>query len=154
MVGIMAEAVLRLWTGLDGATVQGRSFARRAVRDVRFIVPICIILICGSFAAAALLQMRTDRGRALAQAASFERARAADIARATGQSLDRYARLGAVFAASPEQYRSADMARAEPAIRDIAVWGPDGAPLAQLNATAAPMAVPRFAGPRAQIPGG
>src|ERR1700760_1837915 len=110
MVGIMAEAALRLWTGLDGATVLTRSLVRRPVRDIRFIVPICIILICGSFAAAALLQMRMDRGRALAQAATFERARAADIARNAGQTLDRYARLGAVFAAGPQLYRSADMA--------------------------------------------
>src|SRR4051812_49925062 len=119
MVGIMAEAVLRLWTGLDGATVQGRSFVRRATRDVRFIVPICIILICGSFAAAALLQMRMDRGRALAQAGAFERARAVDVARGAAASLDRVARMGAVFAASPQQYRSADLGRAEPSIRDI-----------------------------------
>jgi signal transduction histidine kinase len=154
MVGIMAEAALRLWTGLDGAAVLGRGFVRRASRDVRFIVPICIILICGSFAAAALLQMRMDRGRALAQAAAFERARAADIAGATGLTLDRYARLGAVFAASPQQYRSADMARAEPAIRDIAVWGPDGAQASRFDATAAPMPAPIFRGPRTQIPGG
>nr|MBA2587480.1 hypothetical protein [Alphaproteobacteria bacterium] len=140
----MAEAALRLWTGLDGATVLGRSFVRRASRDVRFIVPICIILICGSFAAAALLQMRMDRGRALAQAATFERVRAADVAHAAGQTLDRYARLGAVFAASPQQYRSADMARAEPAIRDIAVWGPDGAQQARFEAAAAPMPAPIF----------
>ena len=117
----MAEAALRLWTGLDGAAVLTGSVVRRAARDVRFIVPICIILICGSFAAAALLQMRMDRGRALAQAATFERARAADIARSTGETLDRYVRLGAVFAAGPQLYRSADLGRAEPAIRDIAV---------------------------------
>ena len=150
----MAEAVLRLWTGLDGATVQGRSFVRRATRDVRFIVPICIILICGSFAAAALLQMRMDRGRALAQAAGFERARIVEVANGAAQALDRYARMGAVFAASPQQYRSADLGRAEPAIRDIAVWGPEGAPLARLDATAAPMTAPVFAGPRTSFPGG
>jgi signal transduction histidine kinase len=154
MVGIMAEAVLRLWTGLDGATVQGRSFVRRATRDVRFIVPICIILICGSFAAAALLQMRMDRGRALAQAAGFERARIVQVASAAAQTLDRYARMGAVFAASPQQYRSADLGRAEPAIRDIAVWSQSGAPQARFDATAAPMAAPVFSGPRTSFPGG
>jgi signal transduction histidine kinase len=154
LVGIMAEATLRPWTWLDGATAPGRPLVRRALRDVRVIVPICIILICGSFAAAALVQMRLDRGRALAQAAAFEQARATDVARAAGQTLDRYARLGAVFAASPAQYRSADLARAEPAIRDIAVWGTDGARQARFDVTAAPMAAPLFAGPRTSFPGG
>jgi len=149
----MAEAVLRLWTGLDGATVQGRSFVRRATRDVRFIVPICIILICGSFAAAALLQMRMDRGRALAQAAGFERARIVEVANGAAQTLDRYARMGAVFAASPQQYRSADLGSAEPAIRDIAVWSQSGVPLARLDATAAPMTAPVFTGNRTSFPG-
>ena len=40
-------------------------------RDIRFTVPLCIILICGSFAATALLQMRLDRSHALAQAAQL-----------------------------------------------------------------------------------
>ncbi len=150
----MAEAALRPWTALDGAAVLGWSFVRRIARDARFTVPICIILICGSFAAAALLQMRMDRGRALAQAATFERARATDVARAAGATLDRYARLGAVFAASPQQYRSADFGSAEPAIRDIAVWGPDGAQEARFDAVAAPMRAPIFTGPRTSFPGG
>jgi signal transduction histidine kinase len=156
----MAEATARpriWWDGMFAAVWQ-RPFARRPLqmmtRDIRFTVPICIILICGCFAAAALLQMRLDRSRALAQATVFERARAGDIARAAGQSLDRYARLGAVFAASPQQYRSADLARAEPAIRDIAVWGADGVQRARFDATAAPLPAPVFAGPRTTIPGG
>jgi signal transduction histidine kinase len=36
-----------------------------ARRDVRWIVPFCIILICGSFAAAALLLLQLDHNRAL-----------------------------------------------------------------------------------------
>ena len=145
----MAEATARPRIWLDGRfAVLQRPFARRLARDIRFTVPICIILICGSFAAAALLQMRLDRSHALAQAEGFERARAADIARVTGQSLERYARLGMVFADSPQQYRSADLGRAEPAIRDIAVWRADGAAEARLDATAAPLAAPIFTGPR------
>jgi signal transduction histidine kinase len=150
----MAEATARPRIWLDGlfAAVLQRPLARRMTRDIRFTVPICIILICGSFAAAALLQMRLDRSHALAQAEAFERARAADIARMTAQSLDRYARLGAVFAGSPQQYRSADLARAAPAIKDIAVWGPNGE--ARLEATAPAMAAPVFAGPRTLFPRG
>src|SRR6185369_2273373 len=105
----MAQATARRWSRMDGvfASVLERPLARRLARDSRYAIPICIILICGCFAAAALLQMRLDRSHALAQAAGFERERVAAIAAAAGQTLDRYARLGAVFAASPQQYRSA-----------------------------------------------
>src|SRR3954471_21376905 len=113
----MAGTTTQAWSRGILAAVLERPLARRILRDNRYTVPICIILICGCFAAAALLQMRLDRTHALAQAASFERQRAGAIAIAAGQTLDRYARMGAVFAASPQQYRSADMARAEPAIR-------------------------------------
>jgi signal transduction histidine kinase len=149
----MAEATARPGFWRDGMLVAALQRPGSLSRDIRFTVPICIILICGSFAAAALLQMRLDRSRALAQAAGFERARAADIAQRTGQSLDRYARLGRVFAASPQQYRSADLAKAEPAIRDIAVWGADGTQQARLSAAATPLAAPIFAGPRALFAG-
>src|SRR6478609_4095471 len=116
----MAQATTRPWNRLDGVfTVALR---RPLARDARFIIPVCIILICGCFTAAALLQMRLDRSHALAQAATFETARVQSVAQSAGLTLDRYARLGAVFAASPQQYRSADLGRAEPAIRDIAVW--------------------------------
>ena len=146
----MAEATARPWVWLDGiytAAIQ-RSFIRRFGRDIRFTVPVCILLICGSFAAMALLQMRLDRGRALAEAARFERARAADLAGDTGAILDRYARMGAVFAASPEQYRSADLARAEPAIRDIAVWDANGIQQARLDTAADPLPRPIMTGAR------
>src|SRR5258706_7315041 len=153
----MAEATTRPGTRQDGvfAAILQRPIARRLVRDGRYTVPICIILICGCFAAAALLQMRLDRSHALAQAATFERERAAAIATGAGQTLDRYARLGAVFAASPQQYRSADLGRAEPAIRDIAVWDGRGNRQARFQAdTNAPFPRPQFAGPRASFPDG
>ena len=44
------------------------------------MVPLCIALICGSFAAAAMLSLRLDRVHALSQAAYFEQTRAADLA--------------------------------------------------------------------------
>jgi signal transduction histidine kinase len=141
---------------MDGvfASVLERPLARRLARDSRYAIPICIILICGCFAAAALLQMRLDRAHALAEAAKFERQRAAALAVTTAATLDRYARLGLVFATAPQQYRSADLGRAEPAIRDIAVWGPDGSPQARFKATAAPLARPNFTGARTSFPGG
>jgi hypothetical protein len=134
----MAEATTRPWNRLDGVfTAAIRwSFVRRFGRDIRFTVPLCIILICGSFAATALLEMRLDKSRALAQAEHFEQVRAHDLASATGAMLDRYARMGAVLAASPEQYRSADLGRAEPAVRDIVVWDERGIQQARLEATA------------------
>ena len=153
----MAEATARRWIWLDGAFAAAMrwSFVRRFGRDVRFTVPICIILICSSFAATALLEMRLDRSHALAQAARFEQARAFDLARATGAALDRYARMGAVFAASPEQFRGADLSRAEPAIRDIAVWDQAGLQRARLDATSiSPLVRPVLVGARAIIPGG
>jgi signal transduction histidine kinase len=153
----MAEATTRPGNRLDGvlAAILQRPFARRLVRDGRYTVPICIILICGCFAAAALLQMRLDRSHALAQAATFERERAAAVATDAGQTLDRYARLGAVFAASPQQYRNAGLARAEPAIRDIAVWDANGRQQARFNSTAdTPWRQPVFTGPRTSFPGG
>ena len=153
----MAEATTRPGTRQDGvfAAILQRPIARRLVRDGRYTVPICIILICGCFAAAALLQMRLDRSHALAQAATFEHERAAAIATGAGQTLDRYARLGAVFAASPQQYRSADLARAEPAIRDIGVWDANGRQRVRFNGTAnTPWREPVFTGPRTSFPGG
>jgi len=152
----MAEATARHWVWLDGliAAAIRWSFARRFGRDVRFIVPLCIVLICGSFAASALIAMRLDKNHALAQATRLEQVRAFDLARATGAELDRYARMGAVFAASPEQYRSADLGRAEPAIRDIAVWDADGIQRSRLDATAVrPLVRPILARARAVFPG-
>jgi len=153
----MAQATTRSWNRLDGvfAAILQRPGARRLARDARFTIPICIILICGSFAAAALLQMRLDRRHALAQAATFEHERVASVAQTTGQTLDRYARIGAVFAASPQQYRSADLGRAEPAIRDIAVWDVNGNRQARFQAAAnTPFPRPQFTGSRTSFPGG
>ncbi|HSS13050.1 MAG TPA: HAMP domain-containing sensor histidine kinase [Rhizomicrobium sp.] len=153
----MAQATTRSWNRLDGvfATLLQRPLARRLARDARFTIPVCIILICGCFTAAALLQMRLDRSHALAQAATFENARVQMVAREAGQTLDRYARLGAVFASSPQQYRSADLSRAEPTIRDIAVWDARGNRLARFQAdTNAPLPRPQFAGPRTSFAGG
>ena len=82
----MAEATTHSWSKGFLAALLERPFARRLVRDGRYTIPICIILICGCFAAAALLQMRLDRSHALAQAATFEQERTLALANATGQA--------------------------------------------------------------------
>jgi signal transduction histidine kinase len=147
----MAQAAARPWVWLDGvyAAALRRPFMRRIGRDTALIVPVCIILIFGSFAACTLLQIRLDKGHALALAARFQQTRALDLARATAASLDHYARMGAVFAAGPELYRSAEFGRAEPAIKDIVVWDGAGRQLARLDALAAKaLAEPVFKGDR------
>jgi signal transduction histidine kinase len=70
---------------------------RTATRHIRLTVLVCIVLICGSFAAAALLQMRNDRSHALAQARIFESERAANVAATVAAALDRIAAIGAAF---------------------------------------------------------
>ena len=56
----------------------------------------------------------------------------------------------------PQQYRSADLGRAEPAIRDIAVWDAGGnrASAFRRPPPIVPCAQPQFAGPRTSFPGG
>jgi len=151
----MAEARPQVWLDSMLAAAGRWSLVRRFGRDIRLTVPVCIILICGSFAASAFLAMRLDKNHALAEAARFEQVRARDLANATAAQLDRYARMGAIFAQSPEQYRSADLGRAEPAIRDVVVWDARGIQEARLKgATLLPLARPRMTGAKVIIPGG
>ena len=162
----MAEATARPSTfrGMpfqitDGVLAAVSAFARplpMSFRDRRILVPLCILSVCASLSAVAALQMGQDRGRALAQAQAAQTQRVQDIARIAAASLDRHARLGAVFAASPQQYRAADLARAEPAIRDIAVYDTGGRILSRLRITGGNMATPLavFSGGRVAFPGG
>jgi len=153
----MAEAAVRasnlLGNWLDATRVAAlkRPFVHAMLRNTRFVVPACIILICGCFAAAALVQMRLERAHDLDRATAVTR----DQAAIAGAMLDRFARMGTVFAGAPQQYRSAELGRAEPAIRDIAVFDGHGHLLSRLNAAAdTPFAMPAFAGARALIRGG
>ena len=107
-------AQLRALTG--SWDVAGWLRPRRVLRNTRLMVPICIALICGSFAAAAILSMRLDRAHALNQAGQFEQVRAADLAEITGASLDRIAQAGLGFARNPDARAS------DPAIRNIAIF--------------------------------
>ena len=72
--------------------------SRLATKNVRLTVLVCVVLICGTFAAAALLQMRNDRIHALAQAQVFEAARARDVAAVAAGAFDRIATVGRAFA--------------------------------------------------------
>lgn len=153
----MAQATARPLNWLD--SISGAAFGwpliRRFGRGNRIIVPLCVVLIFGSFAASALLQMRLDRNHILSQSARFDQVRAKDLARAVGLMLDRYARMGAVFAANPEQYRSADLGRVEPGIHDIIVWDRNGSQLFRLDATATQILPPPVLNAnRMIVPGG
>ena len=114
--------------------IAGLNLPRQVFRNVRLMVPISIALICGSFAAAAVLSMRLDRNHALNEAVYFEQTRAGDLASVAEASLDRLAAAGLNFAVNPET-RPAD-----PAIRNIAVFR-DGALTMALKPESA---LPRF----------
>ena len=71
---------------------------RRVAGNVRITVVLSVLLIGGSFAAAAAIQMRNDRANALALAASFDSRRAREIALDLSATLNRYAAIGSAFA--------------------------------------------------------
>jgi signal transduction histidine kinase len=141
----MAEATARSWMWADGAAALLKA---RRLRDARFAIPLCVLLICGSFAAAAAIQMRQDRVHALGQAAAAQAGRSTGIALGIGRTFARYSRMALVFADSPQLFRSAELGRAEPAIRDIAIYDASGTLTAHLQAIAAAPALPRFADAR------
>jgi signal transduction histidine kinase len=132
-------AQLRALTG--SWDVAGWLRPRRVLRNTRLMVPICIALICGSFAAAAILSMRLDRAHALNQAGQFEQVRAADLAEITGASLDRIAQAGLGFARNPDARAS------DPAIRNIAIFR-NSAQTAALKPLSALPPQPVFSGDR------
>jgi signal transduction histidine kinase len=71
---------------------------RLAARHIRVTVLLCVVLICGSFAAAGALQIRIGREHGLQQAATLEIDRARTIAGGIGERLDRNAGIAAQFA--------------------------------------------------------
>ena len=135
----MTEAIARSWNWLDGALAAALNhpLARRFTRNNRLIIPLCILLICSSFAAAALLQMRMDRQHALNAAAQNGAARAGDLAAVTAMSLDRLASVGSSFAANPAAVAEL------PGLRNIAVHDGDGARRAVLHPLAAVAPAPK-----------
>jgi len=100
----------------------------KLTRNVRVIVILSVVLITGSFASAAVIQMRLDRARALDQAAYLESRRAAQIATDLSATLERYVALGAAFANSTETAEtSAALSEVGgKALRNIAILSRDG----------------------------
>ncbi|MBI1328281.1 MAG: hypothetical protein GC166_00095 [Alphaproteobacteria bacterium] len=115
-----------------------RLAASRAVdaasRRVRFTVVLSLALIAGSFASAALIQMRLDRAHALDQAAYFQSVRARQIATDLSTTLERYAALGVAFANAQGAESSAALAEAGgPALRNLAILDRDGTLQSQMK---------------------
>src|SRR6185312_4475743 len=102
--------------------------ARFASRHVRATVVVSLILICGSFAAAAALSMRFDRVHALNQASFFEERRARDIAAVVSVALDRMEASGRAFA-------DGTLIAAPEGVRNMAVYAPDGTAVSTLAGT-------------------
>jgi signal transduction histidine kinase len=108
--------------------------ARAASRKLRATVVIAFVLIAGSFAAAAGLQMRLDRLHALSQASHFTQRRAGEIAADLSASLDRYAALGAAFVNTGGADGAAALSEAGgPALRNIALLSTSGQVVSELK---------------------
>ena len=108
-----------------------------AARNVRVTAVITLVLICGSFASAAAIQLRLDRGRALDQAAQFETRRAQEIAGDLAATLDRFATLGVAFAnARGTAETSAALSEAGgAALENVVVLARDGSVLSEMKGT-------------------
>ena len=75
--------------------------ARWMTRNLRLAVPLLIFLVCGSFAAAVLLNLRLERSQDLETAARYEQRRAVALAEVTAGALDRFAAVGMAYAQNP-----------------------------------------------------
>jgi signal transduction histidine kinase len=117
--------------------------ARWMTRHLRLTVPILILLICGSFAAAALLQIRESRSQAVAEATQYESHRATDLAAVTGTALDRFAEAGALYAGDP----AAPLIL--PGLLNIAVYDANGVNTATLHPDSAMPLPPQASARRA-----
>ncbi|HEY1837821.1 MAG TPA: HAMP domain-containing sensor histidine kinase [Rhizomicrobium sp.] len=98
-----------------------------STRNIRTTVLLSLILICGSFATAATLQMQRDSSHAVSQATAFEAARSREIAAALDAAFDRYAELGRSFA--HQTLPPGDFALSQtqaPALKNIAVLDDEG----------------------------
>ena len=115
--------------------------AGAAARNVRATAIITLILICGSFASAAVIQLRLDRGRALDQAAQFETRRAEEVASDLAATLDRFVALGVAFAnARGTAETSAALSEAGgAALQNIVVLSRDGSALSEMKGAPGPL---------------
>jgi signal transduction histidine kinase len=73
--------------------------ASLSTRNIRLTVILCVVVICGSFAAAGVLQFRLETANANRQTALFQARRAQDVAAVVGETLSRQRRIGTQFAA-------------------------------------------------------
>jgi signal transduction histidine kinase len=103
--------------------------------QVRLTVIVCVALICGSFAAAALIQMRIDHSHALSQSAAFTRQRAEELATDAGAALDRYQTIAVAFtSAETNAETSAALSEAGgAALKNVAVLRLDGALISEMR---------------------
>ncbi|HEX3810063.1 MAG TPA: HAMP domain-containing sensor histidine kinase [Rhizomicrobium sp.] len=109
--------------------------AAAATRNIRLTVVLAVVLICGSFASAAVLQIRFDRTRAETQARVLEARHAQLLAESTGLTLNRYAALAAAFANAPESAATASAlaAAGKPGLHNVAVLNMRGTVMSALN---------------------
>src|SRR5271166_5991850 len=112
--------------------------SRRIAGNIRVTVAVSVVLICGSFAAAAALQMRNDHAHALAEAATFDNERANELALDLGAALNRYAAIGAAFtnATSSAETSAALSEAGGTALRNIAVLDLRGELQSELTSSA------------------
>ena len=105
-----------------------------ANRNARVVIILSLVLICGSFACAAAVQLWLDRDRALEQAQQFEARRSQEIAADLAGILDHYAALGSAFAnAVGTAETSAALSEAGGrALTNIVVLNHEGAPVSEL----------------------
>jgi signal transduction histidine kinase len=111
-----------------------RAFAM-AARRIRLTVALSVLLIAGSFASAALIQMRLDRAHALDQAAHFTAERARETAIDLSTAFDRYAAIGAAFAnSSGTAETSAALAEVGgPVLRNLVLLDLAGNPVSEMK---------------------
>jgi signal transduction histidine kinase len=113
---------------IDALTQSVSGAVRKTTRKMRVIVVLSVVLIGGSFASAALIQMRLDHARALDQATFLETRRAQEVATDFSATLDRYVALGTAFAtATGSAETSAALSEAGGgALKNIAVLSQGG----------------------------
>ena len=97
--------------------------AALASRNIRLTVVVSVVLICGSFAAAAVVQLRLDHIHAVNQASYYEARRAHDLASTFSVAFDRISRLGAELARG---HVDESIFRALPAVAAISVFDAEG----------------------------
>jgi hypothetical protein len=103
-------------------TGRGARSSAALLGNVRVVVIASVVLISGSFASAAIIQMRLDREHALAQAATFDIQRARSLAAELSSSLDRYAAIGQGFARMLLSMRNRRQRWRRPAALRCAMW--------------------------------